>query len=127
MSDTSITPAQLSELEAQRAEIVERKAVIDTEIANIRDQLDAAKSRELLGQFVDPLWVQRASCAMKHKGRDSQQMQQALGELTRRIRVENAKRIDTFGLLRNAAARVLPADMFDNVMQEFHASRNAAQ
>jgi hypothetical protein len=40
-------------------------AEVDEAILKIRTQLDHAKARRALGQYVDPMWHAKAQCALR--------------------------------------------------------------
>ena len=112
----------LQELEAAKATIQERMALIDADVASVKCQLDAARATQLAtGQYADSQWWAHANATLKHNGRTRQELQTALGEVSRRIRTENHKRNSetAFKLLRESARDVLPAPMFELVMTEF--------
>lgn len=79
--------SQLAAAEAACDELIEDKAAVDAEIADIKLQLDQARGRmRLTGEYADPVWYARATYALRMKGRKSQALQREIGEATRWVR-----------------------------------------
>jgi hypothetical protein len=107
--------------EEEIRDIQERMLRLDEALTEIRTQLDHAKARRInYGEHANPEWSARANSALRHKGRERQQLQNRLGELNRAVRAERKAQDDQNSerAFIRAAKAVLSEDMYRRIWQE---------
>lgn len=78
VGDMQYTESVLDEM--CRADLIQLKNIIDDEIASIKEQLDEAKTEQLVtGTYADPGWWRKANSALRMKGRFVQKIQRQIG------------------------------------------------
>ena len=64
-------------------------SVVDDDLISIKSQIDGAQAEVWAGGgYSDPVWWRRVNSALRHKGKQRQQLQAKLGEINRRIRAD---------------------------------------
>jgi hypothetical protein len=99
-----------------RVELLERKQKLDSEIADIKQQLEQARLvKHLTGQYADRDWYIRANAALRHKGQESQAIQIALS----RLKTQKKERPDTLeGRFVEIARQKLADEVFTDILSE---------
>jgi hypothetical protein len=96
--------------------------LLDDQANAIKSQIELARGQAASGRYSDSSWWARVNGAARHKGRERQQLQLTLGELSRRIRKQNANtnssasRSDEQRFIAVAKA-VLPSETYNSIWQ----------
>jgi hypothetical protein len=104
-----------------RAELLDLKMKLDTELDDIKDQIKRAEAHTAqTGEYAEPAWYWSAVRARKHKGRQSQAVQMELSK-----RRKERKKVDPLAnYFMNAARHTLDPNTFNEILS---LARNAAQ
>jgi hypothetical protein len=119
-----------AELETARDNIIAAMFMLDTELTNIKGQLERALDhRRSTGCFVNPDWYRRASAAQRHKGRQRQAHQLALGEVNRRLKAVEARARDASDERQfiRIAKELLPAVTYERIWEAVRQRQLALQ
>jgi hypothetical protein len=77
----------LDEEMALRDEIAAQIRQLDTDINNIRSQIEHAQARRIeTGQCASPMWFAKANSALRYKNAEREAQQHELGKINRRIK-----------------------------------------
>jgi hypothetical protein len=120
----------LAELETARDNIIAEMFMLDGELTNIKGQLERAiDQRRSTGTFVNPDWYRRATAAQRHKGRQRQAHQLALGEVNRRLKAVEHRMRDTSDerLFIRVAKELLPAVTYERIWDAARQRKDALE
>ena len=100
-----------------RTELLARKQKLDSEMADIKLQLEQARLiKHQTGQYAEREWYLRANNALRGKGLESQAIQL---ELSRRKEKQRNKRPDTLeGRFVEIARQKLAEEVFTDILSE---------
>jgi hypothetical protein len=98
----------LNELEDRHQSLIDLLEQLHVEITSIRNQL-AARNERVTGEYADADWWQRAQTRLRFRGRDHQNVQNALATINRQIKLkrqENAAQVLSCLMVRLRAAAI---------------------
>lgn len=103
--------------EATTAELIQYRAEVDTQIRDIREQVNNAKRTAYVsGQYADSEWFRRASTALRIKQNVSTTIQAELAKRNQQRRTEAHMQGATFErAFVRVAKRTLPPEQFEQL------------
>lgn len=104
---------KLSTLAEYTAEI----EAVETELADIRGQLEKASAHQkATGQYADPEWYRKAKAALRYRGIEHQKLLQGRAALRREVNAGNVLNLERRFV--EAARSILDEDLFYAVLRE---------
>lgn len=97
-------------------ELIEMKEEVDQDITSIKIQIDEAKDKVIDGEYADRDWWLRVNGALRIKGRQSQQIQNAIGRVKRERKEKEQLQLER--RFMNIARQELSYEVFNKILDQ---------
>lgn len=103
-------------LEEQSQLILDKRAELLFDLSRIKTQIDDAKAEvEASGEYADPRWWSKVNGARRFKGYQAQRLQDALGEVNRKIRKKSGQKYGLAAYFVQVAEAELDSELFNSL------------